>query len=381
MIWVGLVGVKLRNEMMNSFLFCFFFINWLAFIPFILSLDPLIDYKNASFPCKSECVSLSSQKCFHTAWEIAAARTRIITKECTYVVYSVSLNPDLNDIHPIPDFWSGDSNNSITKSKPCSIYFIQRRSKFVERTGAESLEVVNNWTLILIDNLPMYESRRKASKIPKLMPDMFFAGSVMAAIYIDAKLSLTVSPSQWIQKALYSHPDTILAAIGHHQLKEIVDEISFIELSNWKKGISSYRDMNANNRDLMNKKLMQQYNDYQENGLFELMETQNISQALIDGGILFHKLHHPQAAILRCAWLEQVHRYSDRDQAAFPFVVGWFNNFLPIEQHQDYSLVPLLFDRQNTYNVMILDTKYHYWKGKEKISSLVKTNNKRPIIK
>jgi hypothetical protein len=284
---------------------------------------------------------MSTGECFQSsAWENAALSSRFMTSNCVSVLYSVALGRNVSNINGVQLHWHGH---------PCSLMFISKSSRFIQKEKYKNLERVKNWTLILVDDLPEYSSMRRAGKIPKFSPLFFFSRKVKYAIYLDSKFKLFASPAWMIHQFASSNSNVILSALRHPKNKNLTMELQNIRRSsNFRPSISD---------DL--EKVTAQYEYYTNHVLFQKLAKKKLDQTVVEAGMLIHKLKDKRASILRCAWLDEVQRHSDRDQVAFPFIAAIFNKYQPPISEGQFTLLPLEFSKSNAY-VNVLPT-YYSW--------------------
>lgn len=330
------------HDIRNLFLFLFIFIQYIH----AFQNNSLIHYDTASFPCDTECAALSSGECFPSIWSAAAELTRKVTKDCEYVLYSVSLGHEVGDLYETKDFWNG---------QPCTLMFLSENSTLVNRINAKSLDTYNGWTLILVGNFDDWPSLRRAGKIPKLAPNMFFTETTKYAMYLDSKFKLSWTPKQIIEKFALLNANILITALGHPKNRDLKMEVNNICESRKK------RPTLTDNID----KVLEQFQNYTENPVIKELEEQSLPQNVVEAGMLVHKLHDARGNIFRCAWLEQVQLFSDRDQVAFPFVAAYFNELRPKYMINDVNILPLNFPRARAF-IAILPFTYAWTNGASK---------------
>jgi hypothetical protein len=308
----------------------------------ILALNPLTDYTTASFPCDTKCASMSSATCFANSWSEPAKISRDLTRNCRVAVYSLSLGQKVAGLPNIYDFWN---------NQPCSIMFLSSSSEFAMKNNITTFDRIKNWTIVILNpTFPEYSTFRRAGKVPKFIPSAFLSPKVTYGVYLDSKYNLYTSPVAILRNWTLRHSDTIITAVGHPVNTAVEGEIKLIGAVRVKSRPTVTEDFSMIER---------QYEAYNSTGLFQKMLQRGTKQPFMEAGMLFHKVHDHRSVVFLCSWLEQVQRYSDRDQIAFPFVAGWYNNHLPFMDFQDYHLVPLKFDRSYAY-INVLSKKY-YW--------------------
>jgi hypothetical protein len=326
---------------------CLIFFSLFCLWTIILALNPRIDYQNASFPCESKCASLSKASCFPSSWVEPAKASRNLTRNCHFAVYSLSLGSKVAGIPRIHDFWNGE---------PCSVMFLSANSEFAMKNNVQTFDRYNNWTMILVHTaFPEYSTLRRAGKVPKFIPSSFLSSKVLYGVYLDSKYNLYTSPITILRNWTFHHLDTIITAVGHPVSLNVENEIRLIDGVRKGSRPSVTEDFSM---------IEKQYKDYNATGLFDKLRKRGMPQAFMEAGMLFHKVHDHRSIVFLCSWLEQVQRYSDRDQIAFPFVAGWYSDYLPFIDFSDYKLVPLKFNHSIAF-INILSNKY-YWMNEGK---------------
>jgi hypothetical protein len=251
----------------------------------VRALNLATDYRATFFPCETPCSNQAS--CHITGWATAAEKSRNLTRNCNIVVYSVALGIHVDALHNISAY-----------PTVCNLVFLDGRSILARRRGSGN--TIGNWTIISTYGLDNdFRNMRRAGKIPKLSPDVFFDRNVQYAIYLDAKLKLIANPLQALQEHMLSFERVIMAAVRHPRSKSVTAEVNAI--------IHSQHSRPTITDSIVTVKTQASY--YNSTGLLE-----SGRQTMVEGAMLMHRVHHPAAITLRCAWLDQVLRYSDRDQ-------------------------------------------------------------------
>jgi hypothetical protein len=319
-----------------------------------LSYRAKYDFRRAEFPCETECQGISSGQCFSTNWKGPAALSRSITTNCTHVLYGISLGSGVGGIHGINDYWDGNR---------CSIMFLSSNSTMATSSNLKDLDRVGNWSIILVGDLTNFGSLRRAGKIPKLAPNYFFDTNVEYAIYLDSKYSLHVHPTDMIRNFSAVNSSIVLTAFRHPKNANI--HMEYLNILKSSKGRPTISDDIG--------KVSKQYYNYTNNRVIKHMRQSNISQVVIEAGMLIHKLNDRRGVVLRCSWLHQVQLFSDRDQVAFPFVIAQWNQFIPYLNHtihnhpaykDDSFMIPLDFEGLGGMGYLNLIPQRYYWRKK-----------------
>lgn len=302
------------------------------------------------YPCAANCSS--DRKCVSTGWDNAAALSRELTRGCSVVLYSIAIERKANEFNKIGNYW----NSRLS----CSVLFLSHSSEYLRyHSGAKK---VSNWNIVPVMGLEAFSNNRKASKIPKLFPQSFFADTVIYAMYIDAKISLRQHPINILRKHLlpYSDSNTFLTMVGHFTSRDIVEEVA---------GIDSARKMGR-------PRITYDYN------LLRLQRDTyvalNITGAgyMVDTAVMMHKLKSNASLQFSCAWQRQLQKYSDRDQISLQGIIGWFSQGISEdpERHVDKfgtHSVDLKIDGE-VANLHILSSEKYFWNGGNQSFSVLK---------
>jgi hypothetical protein len=256
-------------------------------------------FDEQEYPCAANCGITS---CFPSAWDAAAAQSKILTAGCTYVLYSVAIDDRADSFNPIDNYW-GDS---LT----CSVLFLSKHSVYLQRNIDASK--VGNWNIVPVEKLTDsgFSDGRKASRVPKLSPGKFFAESAQYAIYVDAKLKLRKHPAELLRNHLDRTKYVVLALINiFPAIRDLTNEVALIA------GARSTRPTVTHDFGML---------QHQE----KIYASLNITGAglAIDGALIMSDLRSPAATQFSCMWLNQVLRFSDRDQVAFQGALWYFSH-------------------------------------------------------
>jgi hypothetical protein len=158
----------------------------------VLSED-LLDQMSIPFPCSSSCRSnpgaSTGKSCLPSVWEALRPISRKATAGCTYVVYMVILDKDLDEM-PEP--------NSGSDKSMCRVAIVDASSKLVkeqvkskmtlspDRSTPESWNgniETNNWTLLWLNTTKELSLGDEA--LLKIDPSRMFADSVKRVLYAE----------------------------------------------------------------------------------------------------------------------------------------------------------------------------------------------------
>lgn len=274
-------------------------------------------HESAKIACESGCQH--GTMCVQSSFSEPIAKSQQLTKGCTKVVYTVALGEAVESLHHVDQFWGNGASTAAadgTVSTPptCSIAFVSDNGvvhKAASRVGAS--HVISNWTVVPVAVTDHSEIRRIA-RLPKIVPDKFFAPSVKHAIFIDNKIGLKKHPNQLVN--LLSSPSkqgsssgmksSVLMAVRNPQRTTLQEEM--LELSSRGGQRHTAEATIVGNQ-------WKAYQDYQTREKFSYAN-------MIDSSLLVHDLKMPEGREFRCKWYREFQDWSDRDQLAAAFVIG-----------------------------------------------------------
>ena len=317
-----------------------------------LDLAKSVFSESIQHPCVTNCGSTTN--CFPTAWDKAAEKSRNVTMGCDIVVYSLAIDDRVQNFHELPDLWPTGSE--------CSVLFLNSASKYLRDHPGKKKG--NNWYIVDVERMYGFANNRKASKIPKLFPQSFFASSVKYALYIDAKMKINRPPRDILNEFLIPYAtqgNTFLTMVGHPNSNSITKEVNSIAKAQQSDRPTVTHDM---------KRVVFQAHIYGE---------LNITGAghMVDTAIMMHDLKSKASLQFSCAWQHQLHIYSDRDQISLQGVLGWFSQGISPEVSQRNHIdergtltVDLNVEGEQA-NVHILSALRYSWiRGTESFSQL-----------
>jgi UDP-glucuronate 4-epimerase len=313
------------------------------------------DFESSFNPCSSAC-SYDSL-CFKSGWDEAAEESRRHTASCSVVFYTINTPVKADTLHMAPNATRG-----------CNIAFIHKKSTIFLRESKTNHQFYNNWILVPVNALSVFPDPRKATRLPKIVPDTFFAPSVRYAIYGDSSIILRQDPQTIVDK--YSREGTkiaVLTAIRHPYSKTIAEEVQAV-LTKTAKQNSKVTHYPA--------KLMEQNKAYES--LRRVEKGLNYVN-LFDGSFLVHQLQSPEGKIFRCRWYREYQEWADRDQVPGAFVVNkmtfdYSEKFLKKKGEvtvKKKEWLPIIGSKGSvdgqleTSYVHILDNKFHPWRSRE----------------
>ena len=268
-------------------------------------------------PCESNCVSQVAGRriCFPTDWAAVIKMSVALTTKCSIVIYSVATGNDVQRMYNI----TYKMNSNI-----CNIVFVSYDSPFYasatslrgDHSILESVRKYDQWLLIpVMGNLHQFSNPRKASRVPKLSPSLFFSKNVQYAIYIDNKIQLIVSPSVLTS---YMTSTPINGTITKQADLIVVGALRFKNgLKDNVRTVATLKKLRPNiTFDLP--EYLQQFDAYKEySKLYELQYNY-----CFDGALLVHNLKSTSANRLRCNWYREYQMWSDRDQISGVYTIS-----------------------------------------------------------
>ena len=165
---------------------------------------------------------------------------------------------------------------------------------------------VVDWILIEVprDDLPWpTESYRRNSRVPKLLPHLFFPPTVEATVYIDAENSVIADINVVVQSMLSSCNASFAAQASPSRAVSVMKEFEVIRYS-----------QNAVEPEACEK----QERSYRADKAY--MATVNEGRAVgINAELLVRRNFHPFTRFLDSSWMRAYLRGGDRDQPAFSY--------------------------------------------------------------
>lgn len=307
------------------------------------------DFESRLNPCSSACSV--TNLCFKSSWDEAAARSRQLTERCSVVFYTVNTPALADQLH-----------QAHASTIGCNIAFVSYESVLYRREG--KAEYYNNWVLVPVHDLTAFPDPRKASRLPKIVPDSFFAPSVRYAIYGDSSIVLRQSPQTLIDN--FSHEQdkhAVMTAIRHPYSKSLGEEVSAVLKKQSKKNTSRITNYPI--------KLMEQGKAYEA---LSAAESGLKYVNLFDGSFLVHLLQSNSGRLFRCKWYREYQEWADRDQVSGTFVI----NKMMHDYHQQFGMkeavkkvewMPIVGEKRGSDGqveleksyIHILDARHHAW--------------------
>ncbi|CAE7600464.1 capI, partial [Symbiodinium microadriaticum] len=302
-------------------------------------------HESEVIPCDSECSY--DDMCFKSLWDAAAATSRMLTAECSLVVYTVSTQSSVVSLPPAAESTAGC--NIAFVSKHSTIWKAQLADRSSKKGATLQHAPHNNWQLVPVGSLAAFGDSRKATRLPKLSPGLFFSPAVNHAIYLDYSNMLTMEPRYYVETLLKDSMGrrAVMASVRNPVSASMFDEFQAVQTTaRVKPDVSHFP-----------KKLEQQkraYEAYQSS--VPGLKYDNV----FDGGFLVHDLKWDQAKKFRCTWYREYQDWADRDQVAGAFVLSKMSHELDSSILGSQSeWVPVLKDSVGSAYVHILPSSMH----------------------
>ena len=225
-------------------------------------------------------------------------------------------------------------------------FVVSTAPKAVRRAGTLTASRVGAWRLLTLPkSTSPYAQPRRASRVPKLLPFRFFP-RCKYSLWIDGKLRLLVPPMELVQKYLIQ-PRAQLSLQRNLKRDHIDEEVRWIEgtLSEEPEKLSGLHAVKSQWRF---------YRDEQEgSGNWSDSSSSSAAAAASDdseeeppppspwmlktacaeGAMILTDLQSPLARCALCAWFNEWHRFSERDQLAFSYVLHMMGLTPPMLQN------------------------------------------------
>lgn len=307
-------------------------------------------FETALSPCASACSS--SAACFSSGWDDVTEQSRQLTQHCPIVFYTINTPPKADMLHVAPNATIG-----------CNIAFVYKNSVLYLREKENAY--YNNWVLLPVGGLNVFPDPRKATRLPKISPELFFGPAVRYAIYGDSSIILRQSPQDIVDH--YSRDssgkEAVLAAIRHPYSKNIDEEVTAVltKTKRQKNKVTHYPS-----------KLAQQNQAYES---LRRVEPGLNYVNLFDGSFLVHKLQSKAATSFRCKWYREYQEWADRDQVPGAFALNKmthdysqkFGNKEPVTKRE---WIPVAREQEvggdaGTAFVHVISPKFHPYHSKK----------------
>ena len=197
----------------------------------------------------------------------------------------------------------------------------------LQREKAVGRDRIGAWRLLTLPPPAPYESARRTSRVPKLLPFRLFPRA-RYSVWVDGKLQLRADPRELLRAFLW-RPAAQFAAPRNYRRDRIDDEFRWIRaaLCGDARKVASCDAVEA------------QWSFYRAEQARRGAGWKDRT-ACVEGALLLVDLHAAAARCLMCAWFAEWDRFSERDQLAFAYTLAAVNttpparvNLWPREQH------------------------------------------------
>ena len=218
---------------------------------------------------------------------------------CKQVIYTVYFDVAQNAPVNLPPPVDGARVNGTN----CAFAFVYKGTVLPQRNSK-----VNEWSYIEVDvvDLPWpAEQYRRNSRVPKLLPHLFFPPSVKTTVYIDA------------ENTVYGN----LSSIAHHMLGRCNASWSAQAHKNRAVAVmDEFPRIKLLNNSAEPSRLSEQWRGYQQDP--EYRKAANERQTVgIDGELLVRQNADRRSRLLSEAWMRTYLRGADRDQPSFSYAL------------------------------------------------------------
>jgi hypothetical protein len=186
-------------------------------------------------------------------------------------------------------------------------------SKTQHTQGSDNMPQHNGWTIVPVGGLAQFENSRKATRVPKLSPGLFFTSpTIKCAIYMDTSHKLIMNPVN-IAKLIRSKEDNknaLMVVIRHPYSKTVEHEVSEIFRN------AAFRKTITHSPELLQNQLKAYTLYREENGI----QYSNV----FEGSFIVHNMEtylRQASAKFRCEWYKEYQLWADRDQVSGSFVL------------------------------------------------------------
>ena len=153
-------------------------------------------------PCASECAS--QRNCLKSGYDEAAVISRKLSEGCDSVYYTVGLHRKQTSLKRV----------DVLMDPRCYIAFVKKDSPL----GKYKDDSINGWNIVRVASSGFHRLSvgRRASRIPKISPELFFAKTVRYAVYFDSALIPLIKP-QDIRSYMVVNGEKVVIAMHAHR--------------------------------------------------------------------------------------------------------------------------------------------------------------------
>ena len=287
------------------------------------------------FPCASECSK--TENCTPSAWDDVASLSRLVTRGCDAVMFTILLDKDADQIPSVvgatasasfvgadlPD----DNAGKRTKAR-CNIAFVSEDTPLVQRLRTEG-DVYSDetdgslpsmirhgfWTLIPVksassdDWLHTFSRSVALSSLPKISPGQFFGPSVRYAVFVGPSVLIDDVPQLLTKlRAESSATDSDVAMIVTER-RQACDASVRGSICPW----TMPENNDSIQRNMHNMVRVALKGDMLGGGL----------GPIIDSSFIAHSLHGEEARMLRCdVYSEAIQWGASSDERSLEFILS-----------------------------------------------------------
>ena len=184
----------------------------------------------------------------------------------------------------------------------------------LQREKAVGRDRIGAWRLLTLPPPAPYESARRTSRVPKLLPFRLFPRA-RYSVWVDGKLR--ADPRELLRAFLW-RPAAQFAAPRNYRRDRIDDEFRWIRaaLCGDARKVASCDAVEA------------QWSFYRAEQARRGADWKDRT-ACVEGALLLVDLHAAAARCLMCAWFAEWDRFSERDQLAFAYTLAAVNTTPP----------------------------------------------------
>ena len=239
------------------------------------------------------------------AFAVAANRSMHLSKinGCERVVYTVSLDLKRSAKQTIAEL-----SEPPPGAEGCAFVFVHESPDHSIILGGPHQNSRPQWIPIEVPlvGLPWIAKKtRRNSRVPKLLPHLFFPGSVDTTVYIDGENSITYDIRAVVTTMLTNCGASFAAQAHATRFTDVMQEFEVVRYA-------------GNSAEPEN--LDKQEQAYRADKSY-MAAVDSESAVGIDAELLVRRNSNPQSQYLNTAWMRAYLRGSDRDQPAFSYAL------------------------------------------------------------
>ena len=264
-----------------------------------------------------------------SGYDELAKRASRLSKACTVVVLTAIF--DSKDKLQQPSGTSGAAAEGTMpqpEQRDCYFAFVDEKSaEFVAATAPKAVkreagqdwpEVsrsrVGAWQLLVLRSGEWpYGQPRRASRVPKFLPFRLFPHSKYS-VWVDGKLKLLASPMSLIQRFLIG-PGASLALPRNLQRDHLDEEVE------WIRATLASAPSKMRPGEMAAVESQWQFYLAEQGGYSNNASDWVRRSACAEGALILADLRSPLAQCMMCSWFNEWHRFAERDQLSFSYVL------------------------------------------------------------